>query len=243
MITMIRGEFFKNIPETDYFDTHYANFTNLQTNKIITHNSDWSTSQCLEINNNKHIFYNNENLVWFSQNVDIDHPRIKSLPIGLENSEWFKEIQKENKIATRNITEKEFLSIAKFNPGTHPDRKKILEYLQTTNWCLTQPTINGHDFDTYLNELNKSLTCVCPRGNGIDTHRIWEALYVGTIPIVEDCVNIRFYQDLPIIIVENLLNLTAELIVDKINELSTKQLNYNLLDCNYWKDYIINYEN
>lgn len=240
---MIQGELFRNIPNIDYFNTHEADFTNLTTNKIVTHNSDWSTSQALDINNNRDIFYNNENLIWFAQNVDVDHPRIKSLPIGLENSEWFIELNKPNKIATINIVEKQFLSIAKFNPNTHPDRHKILSYLKNTNWCLTQPTINGHDFDIYLNELNKSLTCVCPRGNGIDTHRIWEALYVGTIPIVEDCVNIRFYQNLPIIIVENLLNLTAELIVEKIDELSKKQLNYDLLDFNYWKDYIINYEN
>lgn len=26
--------------------------------------------------------------------------------------------------------------------------------------------------------------CICPEGNGVDTHRLWEAIYVKTIPIV-----------------------------------------------------------
>lgn len=237
-ITFIRGEYFKNISNTDYFDTHDANFSNLKTNKIITHNSDYTTSDALKLYNNKDIFYNNKNLIWFSQNVDIDHPRIKSLPIGLENSQWFKDLQKENKIANIGVVEKRFLSIAKFNPHTYPDRKKILKYYQDTNWCLTEATINGYNFDSYLSELSQSITCISPRGNGIDTHRTWEALYVGTIPIIEDCINIRFYKDLPIIIVDDFLKLTPELIIDEINKLKIKKLNYSLLDFNYWLNYI-----
>ena len=26
---------------------------------------------------------------------------------------------------------------------------------------------------------------ICPEGNGIDTHRMWEALYLRTIPIIK----------------------------------------------------------
>ena len=26
--------------------------------------------------------------------------------------------------------------------------------------------------------------CICPEGNGADTHRLWEALYLKTVPIV-----------------------------------------------------------
>jgi hypothetical protein len=26
--------------------------------------------------------------------------------------------------------------------------------------------------------------CICPEGNGVDTHRLWEAMYLGCIPIV-----------------------------------------------------------
>ena len=26
--------------------------------------------------------------------------------------------------------------------------------------------------------------CICPEGNGVDTHRLWEAMYLGCVPIV-----------------------------------------------------------
>ena len=38
----------------------------------------------------------------------------------------------------------------------------------------------------YLKELSKYKFSLCPPGNGLDTHRVWESLLVGTIPIVED---------------------------------------------------------
>ena len=37
----------------------------------------------------------------------------------------------------------------------------------------------------YLMLLASSYFNICPRGNGIDTHRIWESLIFQTIPIVE----------------------------------------------------------
>ena len=27
--------------------------------------------------------------------------------------------------------------------------------------------------------------CICPEGNGVDTHRLWEAIYLGCVPIVK----------------------------------------------------------
>jgi hypothetical protein len=32
--------------------------------------------------------------------------------------------------------------------------------------------------------MRKTLFVPCPAGNGLDTHRIWESLYLGAIPLV-----------------------------------------------------------
>lgn len=37
---------------------------------------------------------------------------------------------------------------------------------------------------TYLSEIRSSDMVLCPRGNGLDTHRFWETLYLGSVPIV-----------------------------------------------------------
>ena len=38
-----------------------------------------------------------------------------------------------------------------------------------------------------LRKLLKNFAYVaCPRGNGVDTHRLWEAIYLGRYPIIEN---------------------------------------------------------
>ena len=43
---------------------------------------------------------------------------------------------------------------------------------------------DSRPYDEYLNELSKYRFCLCLRGNGIDTHRFWESLYLGVIPVI-----------------------------------------------------------
>ena len=92
----------------------------------------------------------------------------------------------------------------------------------------------------YLKVLASSYFNICPRGNGIDTHRIWESLIFQTIPIVE---NNSFTAELnslgvPVLILENW---------DELNEYSKENLlevysriknNKNLKtfsEFNYWQ--------
>ena len=44
--------------------------------------------------------------------------------------------------------------------------------------------IENQEFEEYIKTLQKYKFCICPPGRGIDTHICWEALMVGTIPIV-----------------------------------------------------------
>lgn len=241
MTRLIQGELFRNIPYTDYFDSHNADFSKVQTSKIITHNSDFSTSQVLELKDNQKIFDNSDYL-WFAQNVDIEHPRIYSLPIGLENSEWFPEINKIQKmldICDAFDGEKKYACVAEFNPRTHLRRLDIFNYYHAMPWCLTNPTINGLSFESYIENMSKSHFCICPRGNGIDTHRIWEALYCGCIPIVERCVNIEFYEFLlPIFVVEDLTQVTYKMLFEAWDDLNNLTIRWDMLYMEYWENFI-----
>jgi hypothetical protein len=48
----------------------------------------------------------------------------------------------------------------------------------------------------------------CPRGNGLDTHRVWEALYLGAVPVLERSPLDPLYSDLPVLLVDSLKGLT-----------------------------------
>jgi hypothetical protein len=58
-------------------------------------------------------------------------------------------------------------------------------------------------YDNLL-RLNDYEFCICPEGNGADTHRLWECLYLKVVPIV---VNSQFTKllikyNIPMVIIE-----------------------------------------
>jgi hypothetical protein len=45
---------------------------------------------------------------------------------------------------------------------------------------------------------------VCPEGNGIDTHRLWETLYMGGVPIVSSNSYMNgLYRRLPVVVLDD----------------------------------------
>ena len=70
---------------------------------------------------------------------------------------------------------------------------------------------------------------IYPRGNGLDTHRIWECLYLDVIPIMlkRDTINI---YNLPIIY----LNHWDELDINNINT-KFKNLKLSKITLDYYK--------
>jgi len=49
-----------------------------------------------------------------------------------------------------------------------------------------------------------------PHGNGLDTHRTWELLFFGVVPIVKTSSLDILYKDMPIIIVQEYSDLCQE---------------------------------
>lgn len=63
---------------------------------------------------------------------------------------------------------------------------------------------------------------ICPEGNGIDTHRFWECLYMNTIPIcLKNKVTKHYKQYFPIILLNNW------------EELDVSKLSYSTIDHQY----------
>jgi len=98
--------------------------------------------------------------------------------------------------------------------------------------------------EEFYEMLSKFYYNVCPMGNGFDTHRFWETLMVGTIPIVKShdfYDNLLFqYPKLPIIQVkswEQLPMLIESLSQERYNDLwNSADVSTGLYD--YWIDKI-----
>jgi len=75
---------------------------------------------------------------------------------------------------------------------------------------------------------------VSPEGNGKDCHRTWEALYMGSFPIVIKHFMYDEWCDLPIIQVEDYSKVTYDILYSYLN----KEYNYEKIYMKYWKERI-----
>ena len=159
---------------------------------------------------NKYLKYiNNVKIIqWIGHNITMKHKKVAKIPIGLptkvgENAELLEKLRQrrikfENKEDTMLVTHME---------QTCEKRKKIQYYFQKKNWAEVAPKC---DYESYMSIINKHKFVCCPRGNGIDTYRFWETIYMGCVPIVESSPLDDLYSKVNCIIVDSFLNLKKE---------------------------------
>ena len=255
-MNFIRGEFFQQIADgSKIFYSHTHEVAKFLENPpksqfvLITHNSDgkitknpkrFDSGSSNDIDINKFIIP--ENLImWYGQNVDVIHEKIQSIPIGLENGVWFQHIQKENKINSYFLKEKKIKNLLYVchNIDTNPkERAEPYEIFKNKNWVTIEHGVNGQNFDRYIENIHSHKFVLCPEGNGTDTHRTWETLYTGSIPIEKRNLNNRFYQDLPICFVDNWSEISESFLENEYYRIKNSTWNLEKLDFNFWKSKI-----
>lgn len=77
---------------------------------------------------------------------------------------------------------------------------------------------------------------ISPWGNGLDCHRTWEVLCLGSIPVVKTSGLDRLFDDLPVWIINDWNEVTHENMVKKIEEFKSKTFNYEKLTLAYWRN-------
>jgi hypothetical protein len=153
---------------------------------------------------------------WFAQNVTVEHEKLVPLPIGIANSMWdHGNLRTLHRQMKRHATApKPELLYAHFNPTTHASRERAWRALRSAFPELAEAPGEHQSFRRYLAELSRHRFCACPRGNGIDTHRVWECHYMGVVPIVERSIHTEHWQrcGLPLVIVDDWAEVSAELL-------------------------------
>jgi hypothetical protein len=90
------------------------------------------------------------------------------------------------------------------------------------------------DFKTYISELNESFFCLSPNGNGIDCHKTWESIYLKTIPVVTESINIEFYKNYPIYVIKNWESFNVEKLTVDLYKNIIKKFTYSEIDINFY---------
>lgn len=142
---------------------------------LITHNSDtnleYSDPNVLAILDCSKL------VVWWGQNLCFVHPKMRILPIGMANTMWdHGKIEIFENIDCTKCHDVYF----NFNVYTNIEKRQPCAdafYDKYEFLSMTSPVEN-------IKRLAKYKWCICPEGNGVDTHRLWEAMYLKCVPIV-----------------------------------------------------------
>ena len=238
--------YFENIPEvydnpkliftfTFSVEELYKYFNRFQNKFIlITHNCDENIVE-------KHIQIAEHPLVihWFTQNLCIDHPKISILPIAIANSMWphgnisiIENIRKEDII-------KEQLVYFNFQETTNIKARKLCKDILLQKGLQFIPNLN---YEYYIKVLSLHKFSICPEGNGIDSHRVWESLYCNTVPIMlKNNFTIQLSKLYPCV----LLNSWNDLNIEELDKLDTRTLFIDdvkyRLSFEYYKNKIISF--
>jgi hypothetical protein len=176
-------------------------------------------------------------LHWFSQNVCIIDPRLSSLPIGLENRRWHPEVQKKNRMLGKLQTARKIKNLVYINHNISTntaERTTPYDLLKDKPFATVAYGFNPRNFDNYIDEIYNHKFVVSPPGNGVDTHRKWETLYLGSIPIEKRCPNNTFYEDLPICFIDSWDQVTESFLNNEYNRILQNQWNISKLYMSYW---------
>lgn len=219
------------VKELFYILKKQCNFKNII---LITQQSD------LPIN--KKLFRKKPSCIskWYSSNVDYLHPNLIPIPLGVANfhpknlniENFKKQIKFEN-----YFDQNKKLLYLNFNPNTNFSHRKNL--YQLLNWSNSDETPINHN--EYKENLKNHKFSLAPWGNGIDTHRFWEILYSGSIPITKNHNLYKSFNSFPKLLVKNYKILNKTFLDKEFDKAFFKKDSYNFeeLSFNYWKSLIL----
>lgn len=162
-------------------------------------------------------------------NINYEHPIIKFIPLGIDqrNKEYLN-------LMNNNLTKnRHILCYCNFSLNTHEDRRVIYSMVKNKDFIFKESMGTYQNYyitrEDFFKRLNDSKFVLCPRGNGLDTHRFYETLYCGAIPIVIKEHFHEQYTNLPILFLDNIEQfetLTKDFLEEQYNKLKVKFRDY-----------------
>lgn len=209
----------------------------------------------------KEFLDNNTNIVkWFAQNYlagePFLHSKINYIPIGLDyhslNAPWMDQtkdaLKQEHQL---NDVRKKYASVLnnrrlKIYSTFHfqinrryarLDRAAAIEEIPA-DLIYYEPTPISR-LMSWIKQCDYAFVA-CPHGNGLDTHRFWEALLLGCVPIIKSSGLDRLFDNLPVLIVNAWSDITDKLLRDTVVRIVARSKDERIrgddkLLLSYWK--------
>jgi hypothetical protein len=188
---------------------------------------------------------------WYTSKAEYDHPDIIQIPIGFailddfpNSMEIYKNWFNDNIIRFRSIEKDNKTVYCNYMIDNYrPDRSQVAPKMIANGVNCFIPedkhTANGRLlFPEYCEDMSRFKFVASPPGNGWDSNRTWDALYVDSIPIVIKHKMFKDYNNLPILQVNDYSNVTPKLLEDYLEYYKNHEFDYTIASLSYWKNRI-----
>lgn len=127
----------------------------------------------------------------------VNHPQVTAIPFGVSSingeDEILKAVFNEEK---NNFKVKKIFACYNVNPDTK-HRNESLSFVQTSNLVhYRKPDLPQDVFHRYCKAHEFTMALA---GCGADASRQWSSMILGSIPIVTDCIEMRHFEDMPLV--------------------------------------------
>ena len=219
---------------------------------IVTHGEQRETSHGYQM-----VYLEEEKIIaWFTIHPLREfHHKYYPIPLGIKplpknpKNRYYQRKEYNKYLKRLREQPKDTLVYLNFDDRTqHEERKLVRKLFAPTPYCLV--TDERIPFDNYLEEMAQCKFVLSPRGAGPDCYRTWEALLVGSIPIVKRCMHENpyvmnregcllsnldiLYENLPVLIVDEWEDITEEFLHEKYQEFTSRSYDIAPLYLEYW---------
>jgi len=123
-----------------------------------------------------------------------------------------------------------------FDPKNHSERRDLVSIVTSIGVTSYEPEVSIRGRTKNLIAGRKSNYVLCPRGVGVDTHRFWETIMIGSIPIILKSPEMElFTQVFPVLVLEDWNELSnTNLLEESFYQLNKKQVPAKYFSTSSW---------
>jgi len=179
---------------------------------------------------------------WFSNNVATRNARVTAVPIGLRTSSQGEQILRVvmgmGRLKERNLVYMNFWRRLRRTPNP---RRGIYEMFMCKKWVTYEGGFDHVPMDHFYKMTASHPYTISPPGAGPDCHRHWEAMLLGTIPIVLRSKATDILEDMPCLRITHWGEITERLLLKQLPKLKARFDTPTMDKCwfEYWRDMIL----
>jgi hypothetical protein len=202
---------------------------------VITRNNDLSLTQIIldKAKSKKSIKR------WYGINIGFNDPLFVPVPVGCGteggHSTYLEWVAKE----TQEERYKDKLVYCRVNATGYNEERRILIRQNESNpiFNIVKHQVGAEEM---FRSMKKHIFSACPAGEGRDCLRTYETIILGGIPIWSDYIELRHFQDLPVVYTNDWNIITKEWCENALNELKNRTTSTDRMRMSYWDNHIKN---